>query len=156
MLVTVSNFKGIIQISAINNTGNPRVDIVGNEWVEEAISRYEPEFFNKAFGLNLYNYLLTYSDSDSTILSLISQVTEAAACYVYNNILRERKGTYNGSTIQNVATEGSNPQPIEDKAIEVHNRMVKCIRNAMNTITDTLWNEQQCYMNKSFIEYQLC
>ena len=159
MLVTVSNFKGIISISSVNNTGNKSVDIVGGEWIDEAITRYEPEYFSKMYGTTLYNYLLNYSGDDVEILSIISHVTEAAACYIYNNILRERKGSYNGESIIIYKSEGNPAQPIEEKAIEVHNRMVQCNRNALNVFFNseqTLWVEKECFSSKTFIEFELC
>ena len=159
MLVSVSNFKGIISISSVNNTGNPDVDIVGNEWIDEAIERYEPEYFTKMYGETLYNYLLTYTGSDASILSIINHVTEAAACYIYNNILKERKGNYNGESIVNYRSEGNPAQPIEEKSIEVHNRMVQCNRNALTVFFNsqqTLWSEKECYSKTTFIEFELC
>lgn len=156
MLVTVSNFKGIIQISAINNTGNPSVDIVGNEWIKEAIERYEPEYFQKMYGVSLYNYLLAYTGSDATILSLKNHVTEAAACYIYINILKERKGNYNGESIVSYKSEGNPMQPLEEKYIEVHNRMVQCNRNAIEIFPEVTWTTYECYSNKTFIEFELC
>jgi len=159
MLVTVSNFKGIISISGISNTGNPSVDIPAGEWVEEAIARYEPEYFNKIYGTSLYNYLLSYTGTDATILSLISHITEAAACYIFNNILRERKSTYNGESMTNYKSDGNPAQPIEEKAIEVHNRMVQCNRNALQLFYDNLsttWTTYNCFSNRTFIEFELC
>jgi hypothetical protein len=159
MLVKVSNFKGMTQIAAVTNTGNQFVDIPNTEWINEAITRYEPEYFTKIYGVSLYNYLLTYSGSDATILSLISNITEATTCYIFNNILRERKATYNGESMTNFKSDSSPAQPIEEKAIEVHNRMVQCNRNALQLFYDSLqttWTTYECFSNKTFIEFELC
>ena len=159
MLVTKDNFKGITAIAAVNNTGNDRIDIPGNEYITDAINRYEPEYFSKMYGSTLYSYLLDYSGTDTAILSVIQHVTEAATCYIYTNILRERKSSYNGESMINMKSEGNPAQPIEEKMIEVHNRMVQCNRNALEIFFNslqTLWNEKECYINNTFIEFELC
>lgn len=159
MLVTLDNFKGIISLSAIGNTGNSRVDINGKESIEEMITKYEPEYFNKIFGTLLYEYLLDYDDTDAYILSIKSNLTDAAACYIYNAILTERKSTYNGESIMAGKSEGNPAQPMEEKSAEVHNRMVQCNRNAIEVFFNNqsaLWSEKECYSFNPFIEFILC
>ena len=159
MLVTLDNFKGIISLSAIGNTGNSRVDVNGKDYINEMIAKYEPEYFSKIFGSTLYDYLLAYEGTDASILSIISNLTEAAACYIYNAILIERKSTYNGESIMSGKSEGNPAQPIEEKTTEVHNRMVQCNRNAIEVFFNsqsTLWTEKECYSFNPFIEFILC
>jgi hypothetical protein len=49
MLVTSNNFRGLTAIS-ISTTGNDRVDLPAKKAIEEAIAKYEPEYFNYMFG----------------------------------------------------------------------------------------------------------
>ena len=159
MLVTKDNFKGIISLAAIFNTGNDRVDIPAIESIEQFIAKYEPEYFNKIFGVSLYNYLDNYDGTDANILSIKSNLTEAAACYIYSAILTERKGNYNGESIVAAKSEGNPTQSMEVKLSEVHNRMVDCNRNAIDLFYNyqlTLWSEKECYILKPLIEYTLC
>lgn len=156
MLVTINNFKGITAIGAVVKTGNPRVDVPGNDSISEMIAKYEPEYFNKMFGSEYYAYILSYTGTDTTILSIKSNITEAVTCYVFNNILRERKCNYNGETVISAKSDGNPAQPIEEKGIEVHNRMVQCNRNAIELISAESWETYNIFVSKSFIELELC
>ena len=155
MLVTVNNFRGLTAIS-ISTTGNDRVDLPAKKAIEEAIAKYEPEYFNYMFGATFYAYLLAYTGTDNTILSIKSYLTEAATCYIYNEYMRDYKGSYNGQTVSNSEQEGNPAQQLIVKAIEVSNRMADCNRNAIGLFTDELWNTHSVYVNEQFLNKQLC
>jgi hypothetical protein len=100
--------------------------------------------------------LLAYTGTDNTILSIKSYLTEAATCYIYNEYIRDYKGSYNGQTVSNSEQEGNPAQQLIVKAIEVSNRMADCNRNAIGLFTDELWNTYSVYVDEQFLNKQLC
>ena len=64
-----------------------------------------------------------------------------------------------GLDLKEVRDVTSNLEGNEEKAIEVHNRMVQCNRNALQLFYDNLsttWTTYNCFSNRTFIEFELC
>jgi len=152
MLVTLSNFVNEISIP-ITNTGNDRIDAPAYEELQSYIDKYETEYFTNYFGTTLQSYLNDYHGSDVEILSVKTQLTEAAAYYIFCKYVKRKNIQYNVSAATKETIDGSRESSNNTVFIDRYNEMINITRNVARNIPVTLWSENNCYLTPDLIKY---